>query len=280
MFYVCFDQMQNNLISQAGQMETNGTPNDLLPAMNQVGCVVFGPLIQEILYPLLHRRRIYPTPITRITIGFTFVTFSMMYATVVQVLIYKSPPCYNQPGRCGFNRIDVWIQAPLYFLISAGEIFAYVTALEYANENSPKALRVLVQAVGLLVGGIGSACAMALTPVARNPNLIAFYGSLTAGMAVTTILFWLLFRDSGRQPSTDNHTSHHNAAPGSLRQAPVCHLVDRVPEAAPFLKPIDAGGPIILPRRSFFCSSPPMFLSQHQDASETPTLPRRSVSRL
>jgi POT family proton-dependent oligopeptide transporter len=208
MFYVCFDQMQNNLISQAGQMETRGTPNDLLPAMNQVGCILLGPLIQEVLYPLLHRRRVYPTPITRITIGFTFVTLAMMYATVVQTLIYKSPPCYNQPRKCGSNEIDVWVQAPLYFLISAGEIFAYVTALEYANENSPKALKVVVQAVSLLIGGVGSAFAMALTPAAHDPNLIAFYGSLTGGMAITTVLFWLLFRNRGKQPSTDNQRIH------------------------------------------------------------------------
>ena len=38
--------MQNNLISQAAQMEASGTPNNLLPAMNQVGCIVLGPLIQ------------------------------------------------------------------------------------------------------------------------------------------------------------------------------------------------------------------------------------------
>jgi POT family proton-dependent oligopeptide transporter len=101
----------------------------------------------------------------------------------------------------------VWIQAPLYFLISAGEMFAYVTALDHANENSLKALEIVVQAVGLLVGGVGSACATALTPVAHDPNLIAFYGSLTGGMAITTILFWILFRNnSGRQPSTDSFT--------------------------------------------------------------------------
>ena len=45
-FYICFNQMQNNLISQAAQMEASGTPNNLLPAMNQVGCIVLGPLIQ------------------------------------------------------------------------------------------------------------------------------------------------------------------------------------------------------------------------------------------
>ena len=77
MFYVCFDQMQNNLISQAGQMETNGTPNDLLPAMNQVGCIVLGPLTQELLYPFLHRRRVYLTAVSRIAVGFAFVALSM-----------------------------------------------------------------------------------------------------------------------------------------------------------------------------------------------------------
>jgi hypothetical protein len=35
-FWTCFDQMQNNLISQASSMQTNGTPNDMLSAMNQV----------------------------------------------------------------------------------------------------------------------------------------------------------------------------------------------------------------------------------------------------
>jgi POT family proton-dependent oligopeptide transporter len=35
-FWTCFDQMQNNLISQAGSMQTHGTPNDMLTAMNQV----------------------------------------------------------------------------------------------------------------------------------------------------------------------------------------------------------------------------------------------------
>jgi dipeptide/tripeptide permease len=30
MFYVCFDQMQNNLISQAKQMQSNNIPNDMV----------------------------------------------------------------------------------------------------------------------------------------------------------------------------------------------------------------------------------------------------------
>ncbi|KAF3031692.1 peptide transporter ptr2 [Didymella heteroderae] len=246
-FYVCFDQMQNNLISQAGQMETNSTPNDLLPAMNQVGCIVLGPLIQEVLYPFLHRRRVYPTPVSRIAIGFAFVTLSMLYATVVQLFIYRSPPCYDRPGSCGSNEINVWIQAPLYFLISAGEIFAYVTALEYAYDRSPKAMKVVVQAVGLLVGGVGSACAMALTPVARDPYLVVFYGSLAAGMAATTIVFWMLFRERDGL----RETTEVVAGPAEAIRGPVHHdgghAANNISDIAPLLQPIDAGGPIQFP---------------------------------
>lgn len=202
MFYICFDQMQNNLVSQAGQMDTRGTPNDLLPAMNQVGCIVFGPLIQGVLYPYLHRRRIYLSAITRITIGFVFITLSMLYATVVQHRIYSTEPCYNRPGSCGSNSVSVWLQAPLYLLIAIGEIFAYVTALEYAHDHSPENMKVIVQAINLLVAGVGSAGAMALTPIAHDPQLVIFYASLTGGMATTTLVFWPLFRRGGGQNPT------------------------------------------------------------------------------
>lgn len=267
--------MQNNLISQAGQMNTGGTPNDLLPAMNSIGCIIFGPLIQEVLYPLLHRRRIYPTPITRITIGFAFVTLSMLYATIVQVLIYRSPPCYDRPSSCGSNQINVWVQAPLYFLISAGEIFAYVTALEYAYERSPKAMRVVVQAVGLLIGGVGSACAMALSPVARDPDLITFYGSLTGGMAITTVIFWSLFRGHDRQKMTgESKMSEYDA----ILSPAHCHPPDPLYGAAPSLAPIDRGDPIVLPDISLSFSSQGLH-SPAQDTSKAPALPRRSSRR-
>jgi POT family proton-dependent oligopeptide transporter len=278
MFYICFDQMQNNLISQAGQMQTNGTPNDLLPAMNQVGCIVLGPLIQEVLYPFLHRRRIYPTAVSRITVGFAFVTLSMLYATLVQLLIYRSPPCYDQPGSCGSNQINVWVQAPLYFLISAGEIFAYVTALEYAYHHSPKAMKVVVQAIGLLVGSVGSACAMALTPVARNPYLVTFYASLTGSMAVTTVLFWALFRRYDSSPVCVEGTADSPAAVfGVAQQANTRPAADRVSDGKLLLGPIDAGGPLELYSGGDY--SPQTIQRQRQPSSRKPSIPRKSSKR-
>jgi POT family proton-dependent oligopeptide transporter len=200
-FWVCFDQMQNNLISQAGKMRTDSTPNDLLPALNQVGCILLSPLVQMVLYPFLHRRQIYIGPIVRITIGFGFMALAMLYATVVQHFIYRAQTCYDSTEDCSsisveqYNRPSVWIQAPIYFLISMGEIFSYVTGLEYAYDHSPKDMKVIVQAISLLVAGAGSAVALALSAVAHDPNLVIFYASLTAAMAITTFGFWLVFRN-------------------------------------------------------------------------------------
>ena len=271
--------MQNNLISQAGQMETNGTPNDLLPAMNQVGCIVLGPLIQELLYPFLHRRRVYLTAVSRIAVGFAFVALSMLYATVVQFFIYRSPTYDDQPGSSGgSSRINVWTQAPLYFLIAAGEIFAYVTALEYAYDRAPKTMKVVVQAVGLLVGGAGSACAMALTPVARDPHLVTFYGSLTGGMAVTTIVFWILFRKhDSSQTAMEVTTGPSESSLGPMHQVD-SHPATMVSDEAPLLKPIDAGAPIELPS-SIASNSSQLVDMRGRTASRGPVIPRRSSRR-
>jgi POT family proton-dependent oligopeptide transporter len=224
-FYVCFDQMQNNLISQAGAMASHGTPNDLIAAMNQVGCIVFGPLIQEVLYPFLHRRRIYLGPVTRITIGFVFVALGMLYATVVQHAIYSTN-----------GEVNIWVQAPLYVLISIGEIFAMVTAMEYAYDYAPANMKVVVQAISLLIAGMGSAVAMALTPAATDPYLLIFYASLTGAMALTTVVFWFVFRHHDRDNEVEVFDEEDSEADEKTVQVDIEKLPAGTAERSEFAK--------------------------------------------
>lgn len=203
--------MQNNFISQASQMETHGTPNDLLPSMNQVGCILAVPLIQNVLYPLLHRRRIYLRPITRITIGFGFTAAALLYATLVQKAIYSTGPCYKHPNNCNPangirrpNHVNVWIQTPIYLLIATGETFAQVTGLEYALTNAPKDMKSIVQSINLIIAGVGSAFAMGPSPLAHDPYLVIFYGCIATTMAVTTAVFWYLFRKYDKDQQHDH----------------------------------------------------------------------------
>ncbi|KAF2651589.1 PTR2-domain-containing protein [Lophiostoma macrostomum CBS 122681] len=210
MFYVCFDQMQNNLVSQAKQMQSGGIPNDMIPALNGIACIILGPIIQYLLYPFLYQRRIHFRPVARITTGFAFMALGMLYTAVLQHFIYSAGPCYSKPLACphlwdtvketpdGFsgqqgNYVNIWWQTPVYFFIGAGEIFALVTSLEYAQEHAPDGMKAIVQAISLVLAGFGSVFAMALTPIAHDPYLVALYSSIAVAMTVTTVIFWWLF---------------------------------------------------------------------------------------
>src|SRR5690606_31662238 len=98
-FYLSITQMFNNLISQAGQMNLHGVPNDMIQAMSGVACVIFGPIIQG-LYNFLAKRRIPFGPMARITVAFLLCGGAMAYASGLQQLIYNTGPCYDAPLKC------------------------------------------------------------------------------------------------------------------------------------------------------------------------------------
>jgi len=193
--------MQNNLVSQAGQMEVHGIPNDTIPAINQVACIILGPIIQNLLYPYLSKRKIHFRPIARITVGFIAVVIAMGYTAGVQRLIYNASPCYEAPLACPAsdgghtpNHINVWLQTPIYVIMAISEIFSYVTALEYAYAKAPKDMKTIVQAISLLIAGIGAALGMAISPVAEDPKLVTMYAALAGAMVVGTVIFWWRFK--------------------------------------------------------------------------------------
>lgn len=196
--------MQNNLISQAGDMNKGKIPNEVVPSMNQVACIFIGPLVEYILDPALSKRHIYLKPVARIAIGFTFMALSMVYAAVVQHFIYISPPCFDHPSSCkthhaaAQHRPNIWIQTPVFVLMAAGEVFAMTTAMEYAEMHAPKEMKVFVQAINMLITGVGSVFAMIIAEAARDPHLMIFYSSLAGAMTLTTIVFYVLFRNKDK----------------------------------------------------------------------------------
>jgi POT family proton-dependent oligopeptide transporter len=100
--------MLNNFISQAGTMgsgplpdrmnildlpfllERHGIPNDVLGNIDAMTIIIFIPILNTSLYPMLQSSGIPFRPIARITVGFIFAAFAMLYAAGVQYLIYIS----------------------------------------------------------------------------------------------------------------------------------------------------------------------------------------------
>ncbi|OCL02901.1 hypothetical protein AOQ84DRAFT_400952 [Glonium stellatum] len=164
-------QMFNNLVSQAGQMDLRGIPNDIIQAFS------------EALYSFLAKRRLRFGPIARVTAAFFFYGAGMAYAVGIQKLIYNTRPCYDQP-----------LSLPVYFILAVAGIFGFITASEYAYNKAPQDMKTIVQALTQLTACLGSALGMALSPVARDPHLVTMYACLAALMGLCTTLFWWKFR--------------------------------------------------------------------------------------
>lgn len=145
-YWVCYGQFSNNFVTQAGQMAGHGIPNDLMQNFDPIAIIVFVPLIDRVVYPLLRKWRIPFKPISRITFGFWICALAMAYAAIVQHLIYSAGPCYEHPlcdaslnadGVATGNNVHIAIQTPAYMLIGISEIFASATGYEYAYTKAP-----------------------------------------------------------------------------------------------------------------------------------------------
>lgn len=186
LYFISWIQIWNNLISQAGTMALHGTPNDLLQNLDPIALIVFIPLLDFGVYPLLRHWKISFRPVVRITLGFIMAAFSMAYAAVLQHYIYISPP----------NSIHVWIQGPAYILIAFSEAFVIITGLEIAFTKAPDSLRSFVSALFWLTVGIAAAICIGLTPVTNDPDILWMYTSLGVVTFVGGCVFYVCFRKS------------------------------------------------------------------------------------
>jgi len=85
-------------------------------------------------------------------------------------------------------------QTGAFVLIAVSEIFANVTALEYAYSKAPRNMRSLVQAISLFTNAFSSAIGEALVPLADDPLLIWNYGIPAILAVIGGTIFWIQFR--------------------------------------------------------------------------------------
>jgi POT family proton-dependent oligopeptide transporter len=189
---LAYNQMLNNLTSQAATMRLGGVPNDIINNLNPIALIIFIPVFDQLVYPGLRKMGIKFSPLRRITAGFWMAALGMVVAAVTQHYIYKIGPCGSDANRCleeegKYSDISVWVQALTYILGGISEILASVTSLEYAYTKAPKNMRSLVQAVCMMMNAFSAALGQALVPLATDPlltwnytlvALLAFLGGL------------------------------------------------------------------------------------------------------
>ncbi|RKL43532.1 putative peptide transporter ptr2 [Fusarium proliferatum] len=208
-FWLCYNQINNNLISQAAVMQRHGVPNDILSNLNPFALLIFIPLNDFFIYPALRKAGFRFTPIKKITAGFFTGAAAMIWAAVVQHYIYQKSECgmYASGDDCAEAPINVWAQTGSYVLIALSEVFASITSLEYAFSKAPKNMRSMVQAVALFMTAFSAALGQALVGLAADPLLVWNYGVVAILAVIAGTCFWLQFKD------LDIHEDDLNALP-------------------------------------------------------------------
>lgn len=137
LYWLAYNQMTNNLVSQANTMILGSTPNDIVSKLNPIFIVIVIPIMDFIIYPLLRKCGVNLTPIKKITAGFVLASMAMVSACVTQAYIYKLSKCgdninaLTKGGRTDCTApISVWVQVFPYGLIGMSEVLASITKLE------------------------------------------------------------------------------------------------------------------------------------------------------
>ncbi|RMZ90449.1 hypothetical protein DV736_g2322, partial [Chaetothyriales sp. CBS 134916] len=198
LYWICYNQINNNLTSQADTMRHSGVPPEIVAQLDPLALIIFIPICDLVIYPGLRKAGIRFTPIKKITLGFFFASAAMVWAAVVQAYIYKHNPCGRYPSEglpsgddCPAASISIWVQSGSYVLIAISEILASITSLEYAFTKAPKNMRSMVQALALFMVAIANAIGEALISLSTDPLLVWNYGVFAVISFVAAILFWI-----------------------------------------------------------------------------------------
>ncbi|ETS76533.1 hypothetical protein PFICI_11920 [Pestalotiopsis fici W106-1] len=208
LYWLSYNQLTNNLISQAATMRLDGVPNDIITNLNPLSLLIFIPIVDKFVYPAIARTGFRFTPIKKITTGFAFGTASMVVAAIVQHYIYVYSPCGKYADDCELGvpqQMSVWIQTPSYVLIGLAEICASITGLEYAFTKAPKNMRGLVTGVFWFSQAFSSALAQAFVGLSADPLLVWLYTTVAIISALGGIGFWFSFSKLDKEEEALNN---------------------------------------------------------------------------
>jgi len=189
--------------------------------------IIFIPLCDFLIYPFLRKMKIRFTPIKKITAGFFTGAAAMVWAAGIQHVVYMQSPCGYEASTCEEtvpgsedNKADiiVWAQSGAYVLIALSEIFASITALEYAFSKAPKNMRSMVQALALFTTAVSAALGQAWVSLSADPLLVYNYVSVGALALVAGVIFWFQFRHLDREEDRLNELKEGRVYNGQHNQ--------------------------------------------------------------
>ncbi|KAI7825280.1 peptide transporter PTR2-A [Gamsiella multidivaricata] len=204
LYWALYNNMTDNFVNMGINMtRPNWLKPEMLSFVNSLVIVIFIPILDTFIFPMLRKAGFRLGPVNRIIIGFCIVTFCFVYVTVLQHFLYKSGPYYNFTGKdpngnhvdvptdisLMINELTIWAQLPAYILIGISEIFSSATGLEFAFRSAAPELKSVVMSLFLCTNAFGSLIGMILAIWSSDPNFVYLYAAQAVAMAIMTVLF-------------------------------------------------------------------------------------------
>ena len=198
-FWALWDQSGSEWVAQAEKMNLTvslfGFSFTLLSSqiqvINGVLIVAFIPLFQYWVYPAINRVWTL-TPLRKIGLGLVTIGLSFFVSAWIETQL-----------AAGTNLSIGW-QMPAYALLTAGEVMASITALEFAYTQAPKQMKSIIQSLYLLAISLGNLFAAGVHWIIANPDgstkltgaaYYNFYAWFSLGAAVIFVAFALRYRE-------------------------------------------------------------------------------------
>ncbi|KAF8940348.1 POT family-domain-containing protein [Dissophora ornata] len=206
LYWALYNNMNDNFVNMGINMtRPNWLKPEMLSFVNSAIIVIFIPILDMGIFPLLRKAGFRLGPVNRIIIGFCIVTFCFIYVTVLQHFLYKSAPFYDFTGNdpndpthtiaipddieLVVNDMTIWTQLPAYVLIGISEIFSSATGLEFAFKSAAPELKSVVMSLFLATNAFGSLIGMVLAIWSNDPNFVYLYAAQAVAMGIMTVLF-------------------------------------------------------------------------------------------
>ncbi|SCU98711.1 LADA_0H14884g1_1 [Lachancea dasiensis] len=194
LYYVIYNINDNGissmLVSQSASMTSNGVPNDLISNFNPLCIIIFMPILDWIVYPILRKMKINFKPVYRIFAGFMVAALSQVAGAITQKAVYDTSPCGNFATTCEEKSpISMWVTAVQYAMTGFSECLAMTTGYEIAFERSPPQMKSFVMALFLFTTALSAALSEIITPSLVDPHLVIPFAVLACLGAVFACIF-------------------------------------------------------------------------------------------
>uniref|UniRef100_A0A674NLG1 Solute carrier family 15 member 2 n=1 Tax=Takifugu rubripes TaxID=31033 RepID=A0A674NLG1_TAKRU len=215
MFWALFDQQGSRWTIQAARMnmafgDSFSIQPDQIQMLNALLILVFVPIFDLIIYPLVGLCRIKITPLRKMAMGMIFAALAFGAATLVEINVFwlgclGSKPCSPLDlGLLDFgasytvivvphkmedvkaNDIHIAFQIPQYALMTAGEVMFSITGLEFSYSQAPANMKSVLQAGWLLTVAFGNVIVLIVAEGAGLEQWIEFllFACLLLGVCI------------------------------------------------------------------------------------------------